>query len=58
MAKEKKPKREEYVIQIGPLLKKVLDEQMESIKEVTYNVCKSSYFEAGEIIAKKMKGET
>jgi hypothetical protein len=57
MQKQKLGKREVFVIQIGPLLKKVLDEQKESIKEVTYNVSKPSYYDAGEIIAKKFNGE-
>lgn len=57
MTQKQRHKREEYIIQIGPLLKKVLDEQMKSINEVTYGVCASSYYEAGEIIAKKMNGE-
>ncbi len=46
-------KRKEHTIRIGPLLKQVLDEQMESIKEVTYDICDTSYWEAGEVIAKK-----
>ena len=51
---EEEKKKEEYTIRIGPLLKKLLDEQMESIKDATYNVCTPSYWEAGEIIAKKI----
>jgi len=47
-------KKEEFTIRIGPLLKEVLDEQIKSIKEYTYNICDSSYWEAGEIIAKKI----
>lgn len=54
---DKKRKREVHVIKIGPLLKKVLDEQIESIREATYHVCDSSYWEAGEIIAKKVSGD-
>jgi len=49
-------RRESYVVKIGPLLKQVLDEQLRSIREATYDVCDSSYWEAGEIVAKKMKG--
>ena len=51
---EPKSKREVYNVKIGPLLKKVLDEQLDSIREATYDVCDSSYWEAGEIIAKKI----
>jgi len=51
---EKPNKRKVYNVKIGPLLKQVLDEQLESIKNATYNVCDSSYWEAGEIIAKKI----
>lgn len=47
-------KREVYVIKVGPLLKKILDKQLSSIREATYGVCNSSYWEAGEIIAKKI----
>lgn len=47
-------KRKVYTVKIGPLLKQVLDEQLNSIKDATYNVCHSSYWEAGEIIAKKI----
>lgn len=54
MENKEKNKREEYVIKIGPLLKAVVDEQRRMIKEATYNICKSSDWEAGEIIAKKV----
>lgn len=47
-------KKEEFTVRIGPLLKKALDQQMKSIKEATYDVCDSSYWESGEIIAKKL----
>jgi hypothetical protein len=57
MARQKKLKREQYVIMIGPLLKKVLDEQIERIKEVTYFSSEPSYYQAGEVIAKKFRGE-
>lgn len=47
-------KRESYVVKIGPILKKVLDKQRELIRDATYDVCDSSDWEAGEIIAKKV----
>lgn len=52
MAKEHN-KREEYVVKIGPLLKKALESQREKIKKALYNVDDSSDYTAGEIIAKK-----
>ena len=42
-----------FVVRIGPLMKEALEEQKKIIKEVTYDVCNPSDFEAGEIIAKK-----
>jgi len=57
MSQKQRGKREEYMVQIGPILKKALDLQLESIKEVTHGVCKSSYYEAGEILGKKFLGE-
>jgi hypothetical protein len=30
---------------------------MESVREVTYDCIKTSYFEAGEIVAKKVLGQ-
>lgn len=44
----------EFTIRIGPEMYKVLEEQMDKIKEATYGVCDSSFWEAGEVIAKKM----
>ncbi len=59
MPEEKQNNRkEEHTIRIGPLLKKILDEQMESIKDATYDVCDTSYWEAGEVIAKKINLKT
>lgn len=49
-------KREEYVVKIGPLLRKALDNQKGIIKEVTYDCVNSSDYEAGEIIGKKYLG--
>lgn len=54
---QKKAKRQKFIVRIGPELKKVLDEQLKSIREVTYGISDSSYWEAGEIIAKKMKNQ-
>jgi len=51
-------KKQEFTIRIGPLLKEILDEQMQSIRNATYDVCDSSYWEAGEIIAKKITSKT
>ena len=51
---KKKEKRKEYIVKIGVLLRRALDKQRESIKEATYDVCESSDYEAGEIIAKKV----
>jgi hypothetical protein len=51
-------KKKTFLIRIGPLLKKVLDEQIESIKDATYEICDSSYWEAGEVIAKKINLKT
>ena len=56
MIKENIPKKKQYSIRIGPLMKKVLDAQLQSIKEVTYDSVKSSYYEAAEIVAKKVLG--
>jgi hypothetical protein len=53
-----KTKREEYVIRVGPLLNKVLEQQIKSAKNATYDVVKISTYEAGEIIAKKVLGLT
>ena len=57
MVKQKKDKRKEYVVRIGPELMDIINRQMASIKEVTYGVVGDSCWEAGEIIAKKYKGE-
>ena len=46
--------KETYRLRIGPDLKQCLDRQLKSIKEVTYGKVKSSYYEAGEILAKKI----
>ena len=48
---------EEFTIRVGPLMREVLDKQKQRIKEETYDVCNSSDYEAGEIIAKKVVKE-
>ena len=55
--KQKPGKREEYVIKVGPKMMQVIDGQIESVKELTYGSVKSSIYESGEIIAKKILGE-
>ncbi len=46
--------KNDYIVRIGPLLKKVLNKQKENVMKETYDVCKSSEWEAGEIVAKKV----
>lgn len=50
-------KRLYFTIRIGPELKKILDEQVERILDVTHGVANRSYWEAGEIVAKKVKDD-
>lgn len=45
---------EDFTVRIGPILKSVLEKQKQNIKQETYDICKSSEWEAGEIIAKKV----
>ncbi len=47
-------KRQEFVCKIGPLLRDVLNKQRNNISKQTYDVCASSDWEAGEIVAKKI----
>ena len=54
MEQQNKQKRESFIVEIGPLLKKILEEQMNNIKEATYDCVKPSHYEAGEIVAKKI----
>ncbi len=46
--------KESYVVKIGPLLKNVLNKQKSNVKKETYDVCNTSDYESGEIIAKKI----
>jgi hypothetical protein len=55
--KIKKDKQISYVVRVGPLLMALLEKQLEGIRNVTYDVCHSSFLESGEIIAKKFNGE-
>lgn len=55
--KQRSKRREEYVIRIGPEFMELIQEQMKSIKSVTYGVVGDSTWEACEILAKKFKGE-
>lgn len=48
-------KKEEFTVRIGPLLREVLDLQKVRIKEVTLDVVDSSDYNAGEILAKKVR---
>lgn len=55
--KQKEGKRKKYVVEIGPQLMSLLELQLQNIRAVTYGVARSSYYEAGEILAKKFNGE-
>lgn len=55
--KKRKSKRVEFTVRIGPELMDLLEEQIKKIKELTYGVVGDSFWEAGEIVAKKFKGE-
>lgn len=52
MAKEHN-KRQEYIIKVGPLLRKIIDSQREKIRKALHDIDDSSDYTAGEIIAKK-----
>ena len=55
MEKEnKKAKRIKYTVQIGEELYNLLKKQRDKVNEATYNCVKASYYEAGEILAKKI----
>lgn len=54
MENNEENKREEHTILIGSLLKSVLDKQKEIVNETTWGCINPSYYEAGEIIAKKI----
>ncbi len=47
--------KEEFTLRIGPLLREVIDIQKRKIKEATYDVVDASDYNAGEIVAKKVK---
>lgn len=52
--KNEKKKRDEFTIKIGPLLKKILEQQKENIVKAGFGCLKPSEYDAGEIIAKKI----
>jgi hypothetical protein len=52
---KKSEDKNRFTITIGRELKNILDIQKDKINEGTYEVIKSSYYQAGEIIAKKIK---
>jgi len=54
MEENKNDKRKEYATRIGPLLKKVFNEQKEIIKKATWECMNPSDYEVGEVIAKKI----
>jgi len=54
MEETKTNKREEITILVGPLLKKILDKQKEIVKETTWDCISPSYYDVGEIVAKKI----
>lgn len=54
MVNKKQIQKKFYKIGIGPLLLECLDAQKQSIKEESYGVISSSYYDAGEILAKKI----
>ena len=45
MVNKKEEQREQHKISVGPIMKKVLDQQKENIKEVTKGVCDPSNWE-------------
>ncbi len=51
---KRREEKKEFTITIGVLLKEVLKKQKENINKLTYGCVKSSDYEAGEIIAKKI----
>ena len=58
MTKKRDVKRKEFVVMIGPELMELIKVQMQNIHEATYGVDNGSVWIAGEILAKKLKGET
>lgn len=52
----KNSKRAEFVVRIGPELMELIGEIQKSIRDITYGVVGDSVWEAGEIVAKKYKG--
>ena len=51
---KKENKKEFNVVCVGPLLVQCLNKQIELIKRESYGVIDSSYYNSGEILAKKI----
>ena len=52
---KRRQEKKEFVVTIGVLLKEVLEKQKKKVSEVTYDCVKASDYEAGEILATKIK---
>lgn len=57
MVYKKEETREQHKINVGPIMKKVIEKQKSNICSVTKGVCKPSDWEACEVIAKKVTEE-
>lgn len=54
MVNIKEETREQNRIAVGPLMKKVIEQQKKNISEITKGVCDVSNWEASEVLAKKI----
>lgn len=57
MVNKKEETREQQSINIGPIMKEVLEKQKANISKVTMGVCAPSNWEACEVLAKKILEE-